>query len=856
MLPPYACVGLDMRCTACNHTNPPGSRFCNACGSPLRPPADDETVAGSPLTPLPAIGPTIVQHEPPPAPAAPSGLAPGVRLGPAGRYLVERPIGRGGFGQAYLVYDHQLNRYCVAKQLALNPQWSERNQELAQHNFRREAQLLVTLNTPGHPNIPEIYEYLPDHSCLVMKYIEGRNLDEVLRERGGSLPTEEALPIMRAVCSALVYMHSRQPEPVLHRDIKPSNILLDNAGRVWLIDFGLSKAVPAQLAASDPQHTQLSGTPGFTPPEQWRGEAEPRSDVYALAATLYVLLTGYRPAVNRNELVEIVRGRKRPFPPLAELNATIHQTIGDLIERGLAFAPQGRPDAPGFLRILEEHIAPAARLQTPSGGSISDEQSLATWAEANWDVAVSWLYSTLPTQIEELLGKNRLAAELRLIVGRNAGDQHAGLDAALALLDPAGFGAARPHLTADRQSIAFGRLAPGDRAEQIVALRNDGRRYLRAQVKAPPWLLPNTLTVSLPPGRSQRLRLVTNLRRGTSIQPRSSLVLNERSGLNFRLDVHIDLLRWGGWLGRLAPERAGPAWGESEIRPLKLISAHRGGVWGLAMPPDGNDLATGGWDHRVLVWQTSTGKLLRALDEQAGTISCLRYSPNGRLLAAVSERSIIKLWDVKSFRLYNAINSSRIAFDTIRFSPDGQLLYANGDDKVVRVWRVSDVTLTERYNLPAEALDFVCSPDGEQLILACEDKQVRLLSLKTGETIPLNSDFRDTVNCIECSPDGQIIVAGGADGLVSIWETEHPTPLHKLRGHQGAVRAVAIHPDREVLASGGIDGSIKLWKLQDGELLQVLNGHSSGVLTLCFSPDGKRLISGGGDGVVIVWGAG
>jgi tRNA A-37 threonylcarbamoyl transferase component Bud32 len=233
-----------LSCPACAHANPPGSRFCNACGAPITAPPEALTAVGSlagPLAaPLPAVGPTLDQLSPAPLPEPAAPLAEGAALGPAGRYLVERSIGRGGFGEAYLVYDRQLSRYCVAKRMALSAQLSERNRQIALHNFRREAQLLVTLNAPGHPHIPEIYEYLPEQACLVMKYIEGRNLDEALRERGGVLPQAEALALVRDICSALVYMHSRQPEPVLHRDIKPSNMLLDNAGRVWLIDFGLS----------------------------------------------------------------------------------------------------------------------------------------------------------------------------------------------------------------------------------------------------------------------------------------------------------------------------------------------------------------------------------------------------------------------------------------------------------------------------------------------------------------------------------------------------------------------------------------------------------------------------------------
>src|SRR5262249_35778243 len=158
---------------------------------------------------------------------------------------------KGGFGEAYLARDVQLDRACVVKRLALNPAWSYTDQDLARANFQREARLLVTLNSPGHPNIPEIYEYLPERQCLVMKYIEGQNLLQLCAERGGHLPEDEALRYVRDTCSALVYMHSCAPEPVLHRDIKPANILLDSADRIWLIDFGLAKVIPVAVMVAD-----------------------------------------------------------------------------------------------------------------------------------------------------------------------------------------------------------------------------------------------------------------------------------------------------------------------------------------------------------------------------------------------------------------------------------------------------------------------------------------------------------------------------------------------------------------------------------------------------------------------------
>ncbi|MEI7771816.1 MAG: serine/threonine-protein kinase, partial [Chloroflexales bacterium] len=327
---------------------------------------------------VPAPGahvPVIRPLNPRPAPAmAPDAeLLPGALIGPGGRYVVEHAIGRGGFGQAYLVRDQQLGRFCVAKRQIPNPAWSERIREQAYSNFRREAQLLSTLNTPGHPNIPEIFEYIPDLHCLVMKYVEGRDLSWVLNERGGKLPLDEGLAIMREVCSALAYMHSRSPEPVLHRDIKPSNILIDSAGRVWVIDFGLSKATPVQAAAVDSQRTEMAGTFGITPPEQWRGEAVPQSDIYALCATLHMTITGLQPEMDRSDMNDFMLGKKVPFPSARSVDPAIPPLVDAIIARGMAFEPASRPTAAQLLDALDRILTPKARAdqQSPDGTAIA-----------------------------------------------------------------------------------------------------------------------------------------------------------------------------------------------------------------------------------------------------------------------------------------------------------------------------------------------------------------------------------------------------------------------------------------------------------------------------------------------------
>jgi serine/threonine protein kinase/tetratricopeptide (TPR) repeat protein len=331
-------IDASATCQNCGRTLRSTARYCPHCGSRLQhgQVIDDQTVAQVTGVLAPS--------------SLPEGELPrGTLLGSQGRYVIERTLGQGGFGAAYLAHDTRLDRPCVVKRLTLNPNWNAHEQALALQSFAREARLLVSLNTPGHPHIPEIYDYLADERCLVMKYIVGQDLDRLRRTTAERLPVEQVLRYIRAVCSALVYMHSRQPEPAIHRDIKPANMLVDAEDRVWLIDFGLAKAMPSAAAVGDGYSTS-AGTPGYTPIEQWRGQAEPRSDVYALAATLHRLLTDYVPA--QSDILALIRGEQQ-LPSLRQLMPDLPAELERLVSQGLASVEQ-RPSASQFLAILDE----------------------------------------------------------------------------------------------------------------------------------------------------------------------------------------------------------------------------------------------------------------------------------------------------------------------------------------------------------------------------------------------------------------------------------------------------------------------------------------------------------------------
>lgn len=242
------------------------------------------------------------------------------------RYRIERILGRGGMGAVYLATDESLSIHCAVKEnLNLSPE-SERL-------FRREATLLASLR---HPNLPRVTNHfvLGDEQYLVMDFVEGEDLKERLA-RGGPLPEADVLRWAVQICNALTYLHERTPS-IIHRDIKPANIKLTASGEAMLVDFGIAK-----ITAPDQQTlTNVMGlTPGFAPPEQYGtgGRTDARTDEYALAATLYNLLTGQVPPDSMERLL----GNSRLIPP-SEVRPGVSAAVSLALVRALEIKPDER----------------------------------------------------------------------------------------------------------------------------------------------------------------------------------------------------------------------------------------------------------------------------------------------------------------------------------------------------------------------------------------------------------------------------------------------------------------------------------------------------------------------------------
>ncbi|MFL5629011.1 MAG: protein kinase domain-containing protein [Ktedonobacteraceae bacterium] len=240
------------------------------------------------------------------------------------RYIIVRTIGQGGMGAVYQARDKRHQTICAIKEMSLSMVPAEERKQ-AIDNFKAEAKLLAGLS---HPNLPVFWDFFTEGArhFLVMEYIDGFTLEEYLERNHAPFPERRVLGWARQLCDVLAYLHS-QRTPIIFRDMKPGNIMLTRNGRVKLIDFGI-----ARLFHHRGSHdTQLLGTPGFAPPEQYgKAQTDERSDIYSLAITLCQLMT--------NTLSEQGFG----LTDVQALNPNISLPVARALEKAAALAPEDR----------------------------------------------------------------------------------------------------------------------------------------------------------------------------------------------------------------------------------------------------------------------------------------------------------------------------------------------------------------------------------------------------------------------------------------------------------------------------------------------------------------------------------
>jgi serine/threonine-protein kinase len=295
-----------MECPRCHHENPGDSAYCSRCGTKLvkAPPSSASVTQTAAYFP------------------SPHGLTVGGTF--AGRYQVSEELGQGGMGRVYKAYDTEIRENVALK--VLNPMIA--SDESVVERFRNELKLARRV---AHRNVCRMYDLgrSGETTYITMEYVSGEDLKTLLR-RIGHLPAPKAVAFARQIADGLAEAHR---QGVIHRDLKPQNIMIDREGNARIMDFGIARALKAK-GMTDPG--MIIGTPDYMAPEQFEGkDADARTDIYALGAILYEMLTSTPPFAGETPVVVATKQKTERPPDPRDTNPQVPEPLSRLILRCL-----------------------------------------------------------------------------------------------------------------------------------------------------------------------------------------------------------------------------------------------------------------------------------------------------------------------------------------------------------------------------------------------------------------------------------------------------------------------------------------------------------------------------------------
>lgn len=244
------------------------------------------------------------------------------------RYRIIGLLGQGGMGAVYEAVDERLDTTVALKETLFS-------EERLRKQFEREARLLARMH---HPALPRVSDHFAegDGQFLVMQFIPGEDLSQMMALKHGPFPADQVLTWGDQLLDALDYLHTQDPQ-IIHRDIKPQNLKLTARGQIILLDFGLAKGQTGGVSIVTTSASIFGYTPNYAPLEQIQGlGTDTRSDIYALSATLYHLITAVRPPDALTRAAALVNGQPDPLQPANEIIGSIGPQVASVLARGMS----------------------------------------------------------------------------------------------------------------------------------------------------------------------------------------------------------------------------------------------------------------------------------------------------------------------------------------------------------------------------------------------------------------------------------------------------------------------------------------------------------------------------------------
>jgi WD40 repeat protein/tRNA A-37 threonylcarbamoyl transferase component Bud32 len=713
---------------------------------------------------------------------APTGSAPTATPGPprepsspgfptlAG-YEILGELGRGGMGVVYKARQTGLKRLVALKVILAGARAGTRERA----RFRTEAEAAARLQ---HPNVVQVYEISEQDGLLhlALEFIDGNSLAQKIA--GAPQPPRAAAELIEVLSRAIQSAHEHN---IVHRDLKPSNVLLTRDGVPKIADFGLAKRLDD--ASAPTESGSILGTPSYMAPEQVRGRGHgigPATDVYALGAILYEMLTGRAPFKGASPMDTVLQViHDEPVPP-SRLQRRIPPDLETVCLKCLAREPDGRyPSAAALGDDLRRFLDGAPIRARPAGR-----------------LKAAWKWARRRPGVAALL----LAVVLVTALGF-AGTLGQWYEAA---------GARDRALDERRQKEEQWRAAEAARAEAEAA-RAEAETALYYSRIAQSELLWRAGDLT---GAEQALALGVPREGG-----------RDRRGWEWRYLqglYHRELFA--------LPSASGDLGGCAAFRPdgrqiAAVVMGHD------ARPAD------------LRVWDAADGSLVAAWHVATG-VHRLAYSPDGTRLALGEVSGWVRVCDAATGKALFASRLHNSLVSGLDFSPDGRRLATGGWDKLVKVSDSATGEVLRECKGHTERVQGVAfHPDGRHLVSGSRDHTARVWDTETGQEVHKLEGHSDSVFGVAISPDGRCLASAGADGSIKLWDTKTGQVLVSPTGHEAAVLGVAFSSDGRYLASGGGDRTVWVWDVASGARRMAFRGHSAEVSSVAFDPEGRRLLS-------------
>lgn len=762
-------------------------------------------------------------------------------------YSIVGELGHGGMAVVYKAVQHGLNRPVALKMILAGKHASS----ALRNRFRAEAEAVARLQ---HPNIVQIHE-IGEHDGLPyfsMELVEGGTLSKSLamgRWAGGG--KERCLQAARLVETLARAIHHAHHQGVVHRDLKPANILLASGGRESpepatsedsrpplalvfpkIADFGL--ALYQDEGPNQTRTGEVMGTPNYMAPEQAqgrRGDVGPATDVHALGAILYELLSGrppYLAATGVETLMQV--SFEEPVSP-RRLRHDLPQDLETICLKCLRKLPRQRY---GSAFELAEDLRRFIEGMPIKARPVTALERAVKWARRR-PLSASLLAGLV---VVTLVGF--AAVTFALVKTREAQQKEAHHRQA-----------AEEALDRSERSVYFGNIA---QARSQWLLNNIGASA-RLLDQCPPKL------------RGWEWHYLHGLNH-TDLLTISDTVHPYITGLSFDLSG-----RWfvsGG--GSPFPERQKGIvqvhdvdTGELRWRKEDLRYFVRAVAWSA----DGKLVASAGGNWfpsepgELKVWNATTGELLHDLAGHEKDVVGVAFHPRGGLLASASTDKTVRVWNLETHREVLRLEHNAQAH-TVTYSPDNRWLISGGDDGV-RVWDGGTGKPVAHFARLGSLV--ALSPDGRSIASdhaggarIWDFSQIQAGLANPPASLPLLQSFSahgGGVTGLAFSPDGALLATTSVDGTVRTWDVMNGDEQAIYRGHEGRVSALAFHPHGRVLLSGGEQpGDIKFWDLTrpvEHAAPVSFADQRRDIDALAFSADDRELLAIGKGGLLRRW---